>query len=181
MDAMDHQDYPFEELVDKLAIPRSADRNPLFDVMFVFNKLEELEIQNSHLTLTHYKESSIVAKFDFSIWALDDGNDLLLIFEYSTRLFKPQSVRRIFNFFKAIAAGVLNDPDILIRDINIIPMTRRKNCYGILTIPQPGIPDIPDIPVIKPFMDYSAKHMNEPPIISLLRARLLPTVQESFP
>jgi hypothetical protein len=36
LEAVENQDYPFEELVEKVSIIRDAGRNPLFDVMFTF-------------------------------------------------------------------------------------------------------------------------------------------------
>ena len=35
----ENQEYPFEELVDKLSLKRDMGRNPLFDVMFVLQNM----------------------------------------------------------------------------------------------------------------------------------------------
>ncbi|XBP68165.1 condensation domain-containing protein [Bacillus velezensis] len=38
LEAYEHQDYPLEELVDKLGVPRDMSRNPLFDTTFAAAK-----------------------------------------------------------------------------------------------------------------------------------------------
>ncbi|MFW9336530.1 condensation domain-containing protein, partial [Paenibacillus polymyxa] len=43
--AFEHQNYPFEELVDKVNVARDLSRNPLFDTMFALQNTENLEIQ----------------------------------------------------------------------------------------------------------------------------------------
>ena len=41
--AQEHQAYPFEELVDKVVGERDSSRNPLFDVMMVYQNNEDIE------------------------------------------------------------------------------------------------------------------------------------------
>ncbi|HLP45258.1 MAG TPA: condensation domain-containing protein, partial [Candidatus Kapabacteria bacterium] len=44
LEAFENQEYPFEDLVDKLSIRRDAGRNPLFDVMFVLQNMADSKI-----------------------------------------------------------------------------------------------------------------------------------------
>jgi hypothetical protein len=93
--------------VEKVAVNRDTGRNPLFDVMFVFQNVERggdevnagemnphyeqipgeglSALQSPRLT---YEERT--AKFDLTISAVSDtgGNRLLLGFQYCTRLFR---------------------------------------------------------------------------------------------
>ena len=43
LQAFENQDYPFEELVDRLAINRDTSRNPVFDVMLVLQNMAVME------------------------------------------------------------------------------------------------------------------------------------------
>lgn len=48
LEAFEHQDYPFEELVDKLELTRDMSRNPVFDAMLVVqnNDYEPLHLHD---------------------------------------------------------------------------------------------------------------------------------------
>ncbi|MCP5102042.1 MAG: non-ribosomal peptide synthetase, partial [bacterium] len=41
LEAFENQDYPFEDLVEKVTVARDISRNPLFDVMFALQNLED--------------------------------------------------------------------------------------------------------------------------------------------
>lgn len=43
--AYEHQDYPFEELADKLFTNREVNRNPLFDAMLVLQSSEDFRFE----------------------------------------------------------------------------------------------------------------------------------------
>ncbi|ADL52201.1 amino acid adenylation domain protein [Clostridium cellulovorans 743B] len=55
--AYENQDYQFEELVEKLNIPRDMSRNQFFDVMFTMQNTEDIEIEMGDLTLKLMKST----------------------------------------------------------------------------------------------------------------------------
>jgi non-ribosomal peptide synthetase component F len=52
--ARQNQDYPFEDLVEQVEVPRDTGRNPLFDVMLVLQNMEWQELQIPGLKLNQY-------------------------------------------------------------------------------------------------------------------------------
>ncbi|HLP46745.1 MAG TPA: amino acid adenylation domain-containing protein, partial [Candidatus Kapabacteria bacterium] len=118
----ENQEYPFEELVDKLMLQRDISRNPLFDVMFV--------LQNMNMSLTDHKQKiaainedeNIIrtAKFDLTLIAREIDQRLCLIFEYCTQLFKRETIERFIIYFKKIITIITQSPGIRIKDIEII-------------------------------------------------------------
>ncbi|MGG4499325.1 amino acid adenylation domain-containing protein, partial [Paenibacillus polymyxa] len=54
LQAYEHQDYPFEELVEKLNVKRDMSRHPLFDTMFTLQTTEEGELQLADLSFRPY-------------------------------------------------------------------------------------------------------------------------------
>ncbi|HLP58100.1 MAG TPA: amino acid adenylation domain-containing protein, partial [Candidatus Deferrimicrobium sp.] len=132
----ENQEYPFEELVDKLLLPRDIGRNPLFDVMIV---LQNMNIGSTDLTeqangsvqpapgaANEYGNIAQTAQFDLSLTAMESSRGLFLYFEYCTRLFKKETIDRFIHYFKKIAARVVQNPDIKIKDIEIISTEEKK-------------------------------------------------------
>jgi acyl carrier protein len=111
--AFDNQDYPFEDLVEKLSPQREPGRNPLFDVMLNFFNQKE---QGEHTRETPgvlapdlYSHEPGTAKFDLSIDILENRETLYLCFEYSTQLFKPATIERFIAGIKVVVSAVAND------------------------------------------------------------------------
>ena len=53
--SFENQDYPFEELVDKLNVRRDLSRNPLFDVLFVLQNTGDEAIRIADLAFSPYR------------------------------------------------------------------------------------------------------------------------------
>ncbi len=92
LEAYEHQDYQFEELVDRLDLSRDIilkdfSRNPLFDVMFVLQNFNNGELKIEDLEFEPYNYNSKIAKFDLTIAATETEENILLNFEYSTKLY----------------------------------------------------------------------------------------------
>src|SRR5690606_28424690 len=64
--AYEHAEYPLEELIEKLNIPRDLRRNPLFDTLFVFQNREQTELAIPGLRILPYEFAWRAAKFDLT-------------------------------------------------------------------------------------------------------------------
>ena len=111
LEAYDHQEYPFENLVERVSVVRDVSRNPLFDVMF--NMLNHTEYSGELMGLnSEVKHTSGISKFDMTLTVVDFGNQLLMSFEYCTKLFKPETIDHFIGYFKHvlnILPGLVND------------------------------------------------------------------------
>ena len=67
LDAYDHQDIPFEKLVEELHPERNPSISPLFQVMFVFQNNANRPLEFKDLTVVPMRTDSQVAKFDLSL------------------------------------------------------------------------------------------------------------------
>ncbi|MDQ1350535.1 MAG: hypothetical protein QG657_837, partial [Acidobacteriota bacterium] len=115
LEAYEHQEYPFEELVEILSVKRDAGRNPVFDVMFNLLNQEDytgnMRIETDAHEYIHKKGTS---KFDLTLTAVDLGERLLLAFEYCSRLFEPVTIERFIGYLKRLLywLQVTSDPGI---------------------------------------------------------------------
>ncbi|MEO2215445.1 condensation domain-containing protein [Paenibacillus amylolyticus] len=62
--AFDHQDYPFEELVEKLDVRRDLGRNPLFDTMLVLQNMEQARFELEGVDVRPVELHHSTTKFD---------------------------------------------------------------------------------------------------------------------
>ncbi|KJK28162.1 non-ribosomal peptide synthetase, partial [Paenibacillus polymyxa] len=88
LQAYEHQDYPFEELVEKLNVKRDMSRHPLFDTMFTLQTTEEGELQLADLSFRPYGLEQTPAKFDFTLEAREEEAGIQFGLQYATALYQ---------------------------------------------------------------------------------------------
>ncbi len=136
----DNQRYPYEELVEELKVAREPSRNPLFDVLFIFQNFEEPALRIPGLTLEPYEAALAVAQMDLTLAVIRRGDGFLFNFEYATRLFKPETVERFAAYFRKITAAVVADPDVRLSAVDILPGEEKHqllNAFNHTTGPYP--------------------------------------------
>ncbi|MBP2646106.1 MAG: amino acid adenylation domain protein, partial [Firmicutes bacterium] len=120
LSAYEHQDYQFEELVDRLDIPRNLSRNPLFDTMFVLQNTDTIAMEFKGLKFSSYELDSKVAKFDLTLEAVERNNRLEFTLEYDTKLFKQETAERLGRHFTNVLTGIVEQPGIKLGDIGLM-------------------------------------------------------------
>jgi len=124
--AFENQEYPFEELVENVAIRRDASRNPLFDVVFVLQNMDISEVEIPGLKLRPYGFESKIAKFDMTLQAVEVGDTISFTLEYCTKLFKKETVERFIRYFKKIVSSVKENSLKKIRDIELFSQEEKE-------------------------------------------------------
>ena len=95
LQAYENQDYQFEHLIDQLDLIRDTSRNPLFDTLFVLQNTENKELELEGLKFIPYDFEHTIAKFDLSLSAQELGDKIGIELEYSTKLFKEETMERL--------------------------------------------------------------------------------------
>ncbi|MCP4220211.1 MAG: amino acid adenylation domain-containing protein, partial [bacterium] len=140
--AFENQDYPFEDLVEKVAVERNPGRNPLFDVMFSMNTQNQdtsgnkgletdnhgqvPENKNAGLQESDLKRKHGTSKFDLSLNVLDSDDQLFLSFEYCTTLFKVETIERFITYFNKTATDLTARPHMTLAELDIVPEVEKK-------------------------------------------------------
>ncbi|MFJ6438875.1 condensation domain-containing protein, partial [Streptomyces sp. NPDC091416] len=109
--AYDHQDLPFERLVDELAPNRDLSRNPLFQTMFVFQNTPDGDAWSlPGLEVEQVGVGGQDAKFDLQLTAAESGGEVLAALEYRTDLFERAAIERMAGHLGTLAASVAATP-----------------------------------------------------------------------
>lgn len=123
-DDLTYQNYPYDLLVKKLKLTGDASRNPLFDVMFIYqneNK-DSLEIENEKVNIISNKPN--ISKFNLSLEIIPDSATINL--EYCTSLFKKDTIERLYEHYINTLNYIVKYDNPLVKDIEIIS-TKEKN------------------------------------------------------
>jgi non-ribosomal peptide synthetase component F len=120
LNAYENQDYQFEILVEKVVKNRDTSRNPLFDVLFILQNLGTPGDSISGLWVRPYEYKNPTSKFDLKLESIEQGGELILTFEYRTKLFKEETIRRFIRYYKVIISTVLEHPGITLGNMDII-------------------------------------------------------------
>ncbi|MEP7010062.1 MAG: amino acid adenylation domain-containing protein, partial [Acidobacteriota bacterium] len=110
LDAHEHQDLPFEKLVDELRPERSLGHDPLFQTLFAFERRERgQELRLAGLEIGVMTTESGSAKFDLALSLTESGDQLFGSFQYSTDLFDATTIRRFSSHLTRLLAGIAVD------------------------------------------------------------------------
>ncbi|MGV6939169.1 condensation domain-containing protein, partial [Paenibacillus sp. CMM36] len=140
LSAYEHQDYPFEELVEKLNLTRDTSRNALFDTMFELKTLEQQELLLEGLTLSSYPLENHTAKFDLSLEAIEQPEGILCSLEYSTALYKPETIARLAQHFAEIVRAIAYHPQQPLATLNMVTVEEKAQIiYGFGDV---GVSDV---------------------------------------
>lgn len=125
--AYDHQDIPFERLVDELGVAREMSHTPLFQVMFVLqNATNTGSFSLPGLEIELLPEESETSKFDITINMREENGQLKGDFEYRTDLFLGQTIGRMLGHFSRILAQLAENPEQGVDDVDYLPANEKQ-------------------------------------------------------
>lgn len=119
LDAFSNKDISFDVLVKKLKPTRSLSVHPFFQVMFLYHKVPETPKFGKNIKVSYEPYDAGVAKFDLTLYISEDEGSLMSLMEYATDLFEATTIKRMHQHFGSILNSVIENPDIIISDINI--------------------------------------------------------------
>ena len=88
--AYNHQDVPFEKLLEELQVPRDLSRTPLFQVFFNMFNFEDTQLELSGVTVEPLRLFEPLSKFDLTLYVSKRQGQHLLRLVYNADLFCPE-------------------------------------------------------------------------------------------
>ncbi|MGG4217920.1 non-ribosomal peptide synthase/polyketide synthase [Paenibacillus jamilae] len=140
LDAFEHQDYPFELLVEKLNVQRDLSRNPLFDTLFELDNMDSGMTEFQGLQVTPCPGEQNMAKFDLTLTAVESSEGLAFSFTYADSLYKRSTIERMSDHFIQLVKAIVKDPRTRLSEIEIITtqeIERILNVWGNTTVEYP--------------------------------------------
>lgn len=116
-----HQDLPFERLVDALGVARDKSHTPLFQVMFTLqNASNTLDMQMPDVDVEMLPSVAKTAKFDITLNLEEGSAGLEGMIEYNTDLFDRETVHRMAGHLERVLDTVAEHPHLRISELPML-------------------------------------------------------------
>jgi amino acid adenylation domain-containing protein/FkbM family methyltransferase len=123
LDAIAHQDAPFERLVAELQPERDLSRHPVFQVFFAQVPYAPLELDGAE----PFDVIPPTARFDLTLWMEEEAAEgLELVWEYSTDLFDDPTIEQLERHFLHLLEAALADPEQQITELPLLDDIERR-------------------------------------------------------
>jgi amino acid adenylation domain-containing protein len=142
--AYDHQELPFEQMVEALNLPRDTSRNPLVQVMLQLIELPEAGLEQlDGLAVQSLPSRSDSVKLDLSFYlrrSADQG--LSAAITYATDLFNGDRIERLTGHLLTLLASVVQAPDTSADALNLLPEAESQLIKSWQQGPRIDVPDL---------------------------------------
>jgi amino acid adenylation domain-containing protein len=166
LDALSHQQAPFDQIVSSLNVARDSSRSAVFQVSFAFDNLPDSAggrgpdgDSSAGLVLHDVELAGRSTHFDLTLAASADDAGLTCSFIYRTDLFQAAAIRRLADRMGAMLRAVTAHPELPLSRIPVMPGPERQ-----LVLEQwPGTspPELPEADTLDELIDAQAARTPE--------------------
>ncbi|MCW1968431.1 MAG: non-ribosomal peptide synthetase [Anaerolineae bacterium] len=120
LDAYDHQDLPFEKLVEVLQPTRRLNYNPIVQSMLSVQNTPKSSFELQGLSVERLRSGEEKSKFDLSLAFNENVNGLTGQLIYNITLFAEDTIDRLTDHLLILFAGIIDNPECGIEKLPII-------------------------------------------------------------
>lgn len=140
LDAYDHQDLPFERLVEELQPERSTSHSPLFQVMFTVDTIPQSPLRLPGLAVSPIELHERFTRFELSmrLRQSDTATEARLL--YNSDLFDRATAQRMLDHYGNLLQAIITHPDRRIGRLRLLTTEEREHQLStwIATGPEPA-------------------------------------------
>ncbi|MBL4869082.1 MAG: non-ribosomal peptide synthetase, partial [Pseudomonadales bacterium] len=128
LDAFEHQDIPFERIVDVMGVSRDMSHTPIFQVMFVLqNTPGEAKVKLPGVVVEELKFDRDTSPMDITMTLVEEKDGSISgELEYCTDLFSPETAQQICRHYVSFLQGVLNNPSQLVVQVDYLSAVEKQ-------------------------------------------------------
>jgi non-ribosomal peptide synthetase component F len=130
LEGYQHQDIPFERLVQELAPERRIDVMPIFQVVFALQNTPWLPEQLVGLEISRLAPTEVQVHTDLELYVIENGDRLELMWVYSRSLFDEWRIQQMAGHFICLLESLTNAID---RPIGTIALVTRPEQRPAMT------------------------------------------------
>ena len=126
LDAYQHQDMPFEKLVEELQPARDLSRTPFFQNFLALQNSESQDLHLHGLTIKAEHPERSIAKYDLEIDLVESETGLKGFIDYALDLFEEPTIRSFGNHFRTVLETLANYPQQPIAQLSLLAESERQ-------------------------------------------------------
>jgi amino acid adenylation domain-containing protein len=153
VEAYNHQDLPFEKLVEELHPNRSLSHTPLFQVFFNMLNLPEDRLKLNGLTAEHANHAEAESKFDLTLYVREDDEGITLDFTYNADLFSQARAAEMLGQLGLLLTDIAGNPDKPVRNYSLLTSAAK----AVLPDPTRQLDRAGDKPVHRRFAEQARR------------------------
>ncbi|MCX2969327.1 MULTISPECIES: non-ribosomal peptide synthetase [Streptomyces] len=124
--AYEHQDVPFEAVVDALGLERSLSHAPVFQTLFVLQEAQrERTARVGGLEVTPVESDVDATKFDLTLDLTETPDGLVGTVEYNTDLYDRETITRFVGHYTRLLDAIAQTPDAPLSRLEMLPDEER--------------------------------------------------------
>lgn len=120
LDALSHQELPFEKLVAELLPDRETNRNPLFQVMFSLRGEADAGLRLAGVEVEPLGIPTEVAKVDLALFVRESAGGLRCHLNYNTALFAEATAQAMLDQFGELLTDIAARPDTPVSALRLL-------------------------------------------------------------
>ncbi len=118
--AYEHQELPFDKMLEEMRLERDLSRAPLFQVMFILHNNKKAELELDGMKITEIDVSSDMAPFDLRLQLTETEKGIQGGFDYNISLFEPSTVKAVSLHLVKLLENIVQKPDQKVSRIEYI-------------------------------------------------------------
>jgi amino acid adenylation domain-containing protein len=124
--AYDHQEMPFDKLVEALAPERGLSSTPLFQVLFSLENVGQTSFRLPGLDAAPRAAWSGAVKLDLSVTLRESGDDFSVCLVYDREIFDATTMARLAACYETLLAGALAEPGRRLSGLPLLTAAERQ-------------------------------------------------------
>jgi amino acid adenylation domain-containing protein len=122
----EHQELPFEKLIEALQPERNLSYTPLFQIMFAFQNTPQKDLELNGLEVSPVVVENYVARFDLSLYMEETEHGMEITFNYSTDLFNESTIKRMGEHLGVLFEDIVAHPKRRVSDLTILGAEEKR-------------------------------------------------------
>ncbi len=126
LDAYEHQDVPFEKIVDELAPERSLSHTPVFQVSFALQNAPMGAQKLKGLRVEPLAGEHLQVRFDLELHGFEEDGGIALYWVYKRDMFDDWRIEQMAKHYGALLEAAVASPDAPLRRLPMIGSAERR-------------------------------------------------------